>query len=55
MQHTKHIMDWASGMAVLLGLLNALPPIMTIISTGLAIVWYALKIAQHFKNQRDLE
>jgi hypothetical protein len=53
MQHAKHIADWASGLAVLLGVLNALPPIMTIISTGLAIVWYSLKIAQHLRKQRD--
>lgn len=53
MNNIKHFLEGGAGMAVFLSLLNVLPPILTIISLTLAIVWYIVQITSHFKDRKE--
>ena len=52
MHHLKNALDTASGLAVFLGIINALPATMTIISTGLASIWYGIQIYRALRGKR---
>lgn len=52
MEQLKHMLDGVSLAAVLSSVFNALPAVLTVISTSLAIVWYCIRIGEYLKNKK---
>ncbi len=52
MEPVKHFMDGVSLAAVLGSVFNALPAVLTVISTTLAIIWYCIRIGEYLKNKK---
>ncbi|AIY40196.1 hypothetical protein LT85_1038 [Collimonas arenae] len=61
MEHLKHTLDAFLGFATLANFVklilvgfSVLPTVMTVISTGLAIIWYVMQIRKHLRNKKEM-